>query len=68
MNMAVDPEPRSPFSRVQDRTAEMVSHTMMLNGVSLALLGKVGMMSFGLSASSSASNLGKAYSTIELGM
>ena len=34
MNMAVDLESRSTFSRVPDRTAEMVSHTMMLNGIS----------------------------------
>jgi hypothetical protein len=64
MKEIVDPGSKSPFSRVRDRTAEMVSHTMMLSGVSLALLGKVAPMSCRSSVSSSSSNTGKAYSTL----
>ena len=64
MNMAVDLELRSTFSRVPDRTAEMVSHTMMLSGVSLALLGKVTLTSFGPAVPLCSSNTGKAYSAV----
>ena len=71
MNMAVDLELRSTFSRVPDRTAEMVLHTMMLNGVSLFWLGIPALATtlFELSlasrsASELASNSGKASSTV----
>jgi hypothetical protein len=51
---------------VRDRTDEMVSHTMMLKGVSLFLLGMVDATSWGLSlASTLASNTGKASSSVE---
>ena len=39
MKVTVDPGSKSTFSMVRDRTADMVSHTMMLNGVSLFLYG-----------------------------
>jgi hypothetical protein len=52
---------------VHDRTADMVSHTMMLNGVSLFLLGILATTFFGLSlASRLASNTGKASSPVGL--
>ena len=35
IKVTVDPGSKSTFSMVRDRTADMVSHTMMLNGVSL---------------------------------
>jgi len=41
MKVTVDPGSKSTFSMVHDRTADMVSHTKMLNGVSLFLLGIV---------------------------
>ena len=40
MKVTVNPGSKSTFNMVRDRTAEMVSHTMMLRGVSLFLLGK----------------------------
>jgi len=39
MKVTVDPGSKSTFSMVRDRTVEMVSHTRILNGVSLFLLG-----------------------------
>ena len=39
MKVTVDPGSKSTFNMVRDRTDDMVSHTMMLNGVSLFLLG-----------------------------
>jgi hypothetical protein len=52
MKVMVDPGSNSTFSMVRDRTDEMVLHTMMLNGVSLFLLGMVDAMSWGLSLAS----------------
>jgi hypothetical protein len=50
---------------VRDRTDEMVSHTMILNGVSLFLLGMVDATSRGLSlVSKLASKTGKASSSV----
>ena len=73
MNMAVDLELRSTFSRVPDRTAEMVSHTMMLNGVSLFWLGILALATtlFQLSLASRlatrlASNTGNAFFKVGL--
>jgi hypothetical protein len=66
IKVTVDPGLNSTLSKVRDRTSEMVSHTMMLRGVSLFLLGNVATMSCGLSlASSSASKTGKASLMIE---
>ena len=39
IKVTVDPGSKSTFSMVRDRSDDMVSHTMMLNGVSLFLLG-----------------------------
>ena len=46
MKVTVDLGLKSTLSMVRDRTSEMVSHSMMLRGVSLFLLGRVAMMSF----------------------
>jgi hypothetical protein len=67
MKVTVDPGSKSSFNMVRDRTADMVSHTMMLNGVSLFLLGIVATNFLGLTlASMLASNMGKASSTVGL--
>ncbi len=68
MKVTVDPGSKSTFSMVRDRTDDMVSHTMMLNGVSLFLLGILALTFFELSlasrlASRLASNTGNASST-----
>jgi hypothetical protein len=61
IKVMVDPGLKSTLSKVHDCTSKMVSHTMMLRGVSLFLLGKVATMSFELSlAPSLASKTGKA--------
>jgi hypothetical protein len=39
MKVTVDPGLKSTLSMVRDRTSEMVSHTIMLRGESLFLLG-----------------------------
>ena len=65
MKVTADPGSNSTFSMVRDRTDEMVSHTMVLKGVSLFLLGMVDATSRGLSlASTLASNTGKASSSV----
>ena len=67
IKVTVDPGSNSTFSMVRDRTDEMVSHTMILNGVSLFLLGMVDATSRGLSlASTLASKVGKASSSVGL--
>ncbi len=58
MKVIVDPGSNSTLRRVRDRIPAMVSHTMMLSGVSRALFGKVVPASFGLLAS----KMGKAWS------
>jgi hypothetical protein len=61
IKVTVDPGLNSTFSMVRDRTNEMVSHTMILKGVSLFLLGMVDATSWGLSlVSTLASKTGKA--------
>jgi len=52
MKVTVDPGSKSTFSMVRDRTVEMVSHTRILNGVSLFLLGLLDAVSGGLSPTS----------------
>ncbi len=66
MKVTVDPGSKSTFSMVRDRTADiMVSHTMMLNGVSLFLLGILATTFFELSlVSGLASKMGKASFTV----
>ncbi len=65
MKVTVKPGSNSTFNMVRDRTANMVSHTMMLNGMSLFLLGILAMTLSELSlASRSASNTAKASSTV----
>jgi hypothetical protein len=65
MKVTVDPGSKSTLRMVRDRTAEIVSHTMMLSGVSLFLLGMVDAASRGLSlASTFASITGKASSSV----
>ena len=67
MKVTVDPGSKSTFSMVCERTADMVSHTMMVNGVSLFLLGIVAVFFFELwSASPLVSNTGKASSVVDL--
>jgi len=67
IKVTVEPGSNSTFSMVRDRTDEMVSHTMILNGVSLFLLGMVDATSRGLSlASTLASKVGKASSSVGL--
>jgi hypothetical protein len=68
MKVVVDPGSNSTFNSMRDRTAEMVSHTMMLSGVSLALLGKVTLTSFGPAVPLCSSNTGKAYSAVRVGV
>ncbi len=51
MKVIVDPGSNNTLRRVRDRITAMVSHTMMLSGVSRALFGKVVPVFFGLSAS-----------------
>jgi hypothetical protein len=63
------PESKNAFNRVRYRTAELVLYTMMLNGVSLFLLGILATTLFELSLASRlaprlASNTGKASSTV----
>ena len=41
IKVTVDPRSKSTFNMVRDHTDEMVSHTIMLKGVSLFLLGIV---------------------------
>ena len=48
IKVTVDPGAKSTLSMMRDRTAEMVSHTMMLKGVSLFLLGNADTTSVGL--------------------
>jgi hypothetical protein len=65
MKITVNSGSKSTFSVIRDRTNDMVSHTMMLNGVSLFLLGILAMTFFELSlASRLASNTGNASSTV----
>ena len=68
IKVTVDPGSKSTFSMVRDRSDDMVSHTMMLNGVSLFLLGILATtFYFGSSlASRLASNTGKASSPVGL--
>ena len=67
IKVTVDPGSKSTFSMVRDCSDDMVSHTMMLNGVSLFLLGILATTFFGLSlASRLASNTGKASSPVGL--
>ena len=65
MKITVNSGSKSTFSVIRDRTNDMVSHTMMLNGVSLFLLGILAMTFFELSlASRLASNTGKTSSIV----
>ena len=65
MKVTVEPGSKSTFNMVCDRTDDMVSHTMMLNGMSLFLLGILATTLLELSlASRLASNTGKASSTV----
>ena len=65
MKVTVEPGSNSTFYMVRDRTDDIVSHTMMLNGVSLFLLGILATIRSELSlASRLASNAGKASSTV----
>ena len=67
MKVTVDPGSKSTFSMVCKRTADMVSHTMMLNGVSIFILGIVAAAFLGLwSASPLISNTGKTSSVVGL--
>ena len=67
MKVTVNPGSKSTFNMVCERTADMVSHTMMLNGVSLFLFGFVATNFLGLLlASTLASNTGKASSKVGL--
>ncbi len=64
MNVLDDPESNKTFSKVRDRTAEMVSTTIMLRGVSRLLLGSSTLSSeSSFSTLSSSSTTGKACST-----
>jgi hypothetical protein len=69
MKVTVEPGSKSTFSIVRDRTNDMVSHTMMLNGVSIFLFSILATTFFELSlasrlASSLTSNTGNASSTV----
>ncbi len=67
MKVTVDPGSKSTFNMVRERTADIVLHTIMLNGVSLFLLGIVTTIFLRLSlASTLASNMGKASSKVGL--
>ncbi len=52
MKVTVDPGSKNTFSMVRDRTSDMVSHNMMLNCVSLFLLGILATTFFELSMAS----------------
>ena len=69
MKVTVDPGSNSTFSMVRDRTADMVSQTIMLSGVSRFLLGSLAEAFFGFLLASELvpeleSNTGKASSTM----